>query len=132
MKFEEYRLEALKTLHPDADPVYLFSKLMIEAAEAAQHIIKGRYHGKPVDYAKVKDELGDSLWYLNAACDVIGTTLGEIAEDNIAKLRERHGTQYNPTFYRTEASDHLSNQTAPGNTLPAVELMKSFRGDSKV
>lgn len=41
--------------------------------------------------AKLKDELGDVLWYISACADELGLTLGEIAEFNMEKLAKRHG-----------------------------------------
>lgn len=42
---------------------------------------------------KIKEELGDVLWYLSNAAMDLGFTLDEIAEGNITKLAERHGRQ---------------------------------------
>lgn len=41
--------------------------------------------------AKLKDELGDVLWYISACADELGLTLNEIAEYNVGKLAKRHG-----------------------------------------
>lgn len=35
------------------------------------------------------DELGDVLWYLARLADTIGFDLGEIADNNVIKLRDR-------------------------------------------
>ena len=40
---------------------------------------------------KLKDELGDVLWYISACADELGLTLQEIAEYNVNKLAKRHG-----------------------------------------
>ena len=40
---------------------------------------------------KFIEELGDVLWYLTACCAVQGTSLDEIWEYNISKLKERYG-----------------------------------------
>ena len=37
------------------------------------------------------DEMGDVLWYLTACCDYHGTSLEEVWEHNINKLKERYG-----------------------------------------
>ena len=37
------------------------------------------------------DEMGDVLWYLAASCTVFQTSLDEIWEHNIKKLKERYG-----------------------------------------
>jgi len=39
---------------------------------------------------KLKDELGDVLWYISACADELGLTLTEIAEFNVRKLAKRH------------------------------------------
>jgi NTP pyrophosphatase (non-canonical NTP hydrolase) len=101
LTLNEYQTEAIKTLQPTADATYLAAKLMVEAAEVAQPIIKLEYHGKKFDVDAVEEELGDVLWYLATLADAIGLSLGELAERNIAKLRARHGETYNPAHYRT-------------------------------
>lgn len=40
--------------------------------------------------SKLKDELGDVLWYISACADELGLTLTEIAEFNVNKLAKRH------------------------------------------
>ena len=37
------------------------------------------------------DEMGDVLWYLAACCSIQGTSLDEVWEHNILKLKERYG-----------------------------------------
>ncbi len=100
MTLNEYQAEAAKTLNEGADSVYLASKLVIEAAEAAQPIIKHKYHGKILSIATVEDELGDVLWYLATLANGLGLTLEDVAQHNVAKLRERHGVNYNPEHYQ--------------------------------
>ncbi len=39
---------------------------------------------------KLKDELGDVLWYISACADELGLTLAEVAEFNVEKLAARH------------------------------------------
>lgn len=34
-------------------------------------------------------EIGDTLWYLSAACNELGTTLTEVAVTNLTKLKDR-------------------------------------------
>jgi len=43
--------------------------------------------------AKLKDELGDVLWYISACADELGLTLDEIADFNIQKLAKRHSAK---------------------------------------
>ena len=37
----------------------------------------------------IRAEIGDTLWYLARMCEEIGTSLGEAAAENIAKLNDR-------------------------------------------
>ena len=99
MTFDEYQAQAIKTRQASADAVYLAAKLPIEAAEAAQPIIKEAYHGKPVTVPYVAEELGDLLWYVANLADFYGLSLDSIADFNIAKLRARHGERYNGKHY---------------------------------
>lgn len=42
-----------------------------------------------VDYTNVREELGDVLWYIAITAESLGTSIEEIMERNIAKLRVR-------------------------------------------
>ena len=99
MTFDEYQAEAALTANEGADCIYYAGKLVIEAAEAAQPVFKMMYHGKPATSEKMIEELGDVLWYAAGLAGSLGLSLSAIAEANIVKLRERHGTSYRPGFY---------------------------------
>ena len=66
-----------------------------EAGEVANIVKKiQRDHGGVLNdeiRSKLKDELGDVLWYISACADELGLTLQEIAEYNVNKLAKRHG-----------------------------------------
>jgi len=96
----EYQRQAVATLKPDTDLVYTTGKLQCEAGELSQQALKAQYHGKPLSINAAIEELGDVLWYAAATAEKLGTTLEEVAQLNIAKLRERHGSTYNPEHYR--------------------------------
>lgn len=73
----------------------VFDGLFEEAGEVAG-LRKRRYRRFERDMSeichdRVKEELGDLLWYLAAVCCVEGYSLEEIAQRNIAKLEERYG-----------------------------------------
>ena len=65
-----------------------------EAGEVANIVKKiQRDHGGVINdeiRTKLKDELGDVLWYISACADELGITLTQIAEYNVAKLAKRH------------------------------------------
>lgn len=70
-----------------------------EAGEVAEIIKKHLYQGHELDKESVKKELGDILWYIVLASELMGTTLKEIARLNIEKLQKRY-----PDGFSHEAS----------------------------
>ncbi len=97
MNFEEYQSEASETaLYPKRlnNLEYPTLGLTGEAGEVANIVKKiQRDHGGFITddiRAKLKDELGDVLWYISACADELGITLDEIAEYNVEKLAKRH------------------------------------------
>lgn len=82
--------------------VYTALGLANEAGEfqgVVKKVIRGDYPGadisKPVKtippevQAWMRKELGDLLWYLAEAANVLGVSLSDIANDNLAKLADR-------------------------------------------
>ena len=97
MNFEDYQREASSTaLYPNRlnNLEYPTLGLTGEAGEVANIVKKiQRDHGGEVTdeiRLKLKDELGDVLWYISACADELGLTINEIAEYNVAKLANRH------------------------------------------
>ncbi|HMU32859.1 MAG TPA: nucleoside triphosphate pyrophosphohydrolase family protein [Pyrinomonadaceae bacterium] len=100
MNFEEYQSAASKTaLYPRrmSNVEYPTLGLAGEAGEVANIVkkIQRDHDGVLTDEtkAKLKDELGDVLWYISACADELGLTLAEIAEFNIKKLAKRHSAK---------------------------------------
>lgn len=98
MKFQDYQSEASQTAHYPrrmANLQYPTLGLAGEAGEVANIVKKiQRDHGGVINEetrAKLKDELGDVLWYISACADELGLSLAEIAEFNVGKLAKRHG-----------------------------------------
>jgi NTP pyrophosphatase (non-canonical NTP hydrolase) len=98
MNFEAYQTEASKTAHYPrrlANLEYPTLGLTGEAGEVANVVKKiQRDHGGVITddiRGKLKDELGDVLWYISACADELGLRLAEIAEYNVDKLAKRHG-----------------------------------------
>jgi NTP pyrophosphatase (non-canonical NTP hydrolase) len=97
LTFEEYQHQASETaLYPKRlqNLEYPTLGLAGEAGEVANIVkkIQRDFGGKLTDEIrlKLKDELGDVLWYISACGDELGLTLEEIAEFNIKKLAARH------------------------------------------
>ncbi|REJ79514.1 MAG: hypothetical protein DWQ47_16275 [Acidobacteria bacterium] len=98
MNFQDYQSAASKTaLYPDRldNLEYPTLGLTGEAGEVANIVKKiQRDDGGIITdevRAKLKDELGDVLWYISACADELGLSLEAIAEYNVGKLAKRHG-----------------------------------------
>ncbi len=97
MNFDEYQDAASVTaLYPNRlnNLEYPTLGLAGEAGEVANIVkkIQRDFGGEITDEirAKLKDELGDVLWYISACADELNLTLLEIAEFNVEKLAKRH------------------------------------------
>jgi NTP pyrophosphatase (non-canonical NTP hydrolase) len=97
MTFEEYQAEASQTAHYPkrlSNLEYPTLGLTGEAGEVANIVkkIQRDFDGVLTDEVrgKLKDELGDVLWYICACADELGLTLDEIAAFNVGKLAKRH------------------------------------------
>ena len=97
MNFEEYQKEAsLTALYPKRlkNLEYPTLGLAGEAGEVANIVKKiQRDFGGEITgeiRIKLKDELGDVLWYISACADELKLTLEEIADFNVEKLAKRH------------------------------------------
>lgn len=106
--FSEYESAALDTaIYPGQGRplglMYVALKGAGEAGEFAEHVGKAirddDFGQRPVPdrvvlltnerRALLRKEVGDELWYLAAKARELGTTLSDIAAENIAKLQDR-------------------------------------------
>jgi len=97
ISFEEYQTAAsLTALYPNRlkNLEYPTLGLTGEAGEVANIVkkIQRDFGGEITEEirSKLKDELGDVLWYISACADELGLTLEQIAEFNLKKLAKRH------------------------------------------
>ena len=98
MNFEEYQSAASMTaLYPRrmSNLEYPTLGLAGEAGEVANIVKKIQRDNEGIlteeVRGKLRDELGDVLWYISACADELGLTLDEIAAFNVDKLAKRHG-----------------------------------------
>ena len=61
-----------------------------EAGEFANMVKKLTAHGHDISLYALSNELGDVMWYVAEAASAAGLDLGEIAEQNVDKLRKRY------------------------------------------
>ena len=82
---------------PDCSFLLLHSSMgmVTEAAEVMDIIKKHAVYSRPIDLNKLKDELGDLLHYLVMALINCGSSLNEIVDINVAKLKTRYPNGYN-------------------------------------
>ena len=102
MNFDDYQREAARKggsdLLPDNQEKGLNCAAMDlagEAGEVCDLVKKWQHHRAPRDVEKLRKELGDVLWYVAHACNVMGWTMEDIAALNVAKRRARYPDGFN-------------------------------------
>lgn len=81
----------------DPDTIRLIHAAMgmvTESAELMDMIKKHIFYGKPLDIVNAIEEVGDSMWYVGLAVDVLRTTFNEIMTVNINKLKLRYPEKF--------------------------------------
>ena len=101
-KLTDFQLNALETWGGDGPlPPELCCGLGVagEAGEVADLVKKEYYHGHPRNYAKMLEELGDTLFYVAVTAHYYGFTLEDVARANNEKLQARY-----PNGFESERS----------------------------
>lgn len=75
-----------------------------EAGEVEAEMKKCLYQGREWDSAKIIEKLGDVLWYVALAADMLAVPLDFVMEYNIDKLRKRY-----PDEFSFEASEERAD-----------------------
>jgi NTP pyrophosphatase (non-canonical NTP hydrolase) len=75
--------------------------MVTEAGEFADVVKKYLFYGKEIDTINLMEELGDQLWYISIAMDVLGVSFEEIMQQNHNKLFNR----YSKGFSEKEANN---------------------------
>lgn len=93
----EYQALAMRTARPECRNLSNVGLgLAGEAGEVADEIKKHLHHGHPLNREKLIKECGDVFWYLALAATVLGTTVEEIMQINIDKLKARYPEGFDP------------------------------------
>ena len=104
MEFREYQALARRTQNKELMPVerrlHALHGMSAEVGEI-HSIYQKFYQGHPIKNDELKAELGDLMWFIAELCDVIGADMDEVAEKNIAKLKDRY-----PEGFDAERSVH--------------------------
>lgn len=92
MDFNEYQNLALRTASESTQQNMVLNGVMGicgEGGECIDLLKKNMFQGHEFNKDKLKDELGDIMWYLAITAKGIGVSLSEVAEFNINKLKTR-------------------------------------------
>lgn len=138
MDFQTYQQAAKRTakLPQDAGPSAHKQRLANfgmglsgEAGEVTDYLKKVVFHDHDLDTQKLKEELGDVLWYCAMLAEVAGLTLDGVAQANVAKLARRYpagfsadrSRQRNPEAETTQGLLYLSGPMSgvADNNFPA-------------
>ena len=94
LKLNEYQSLAARTTGAGGDGerrlIIAALGLAGEAGEFANIVKKLTAHGHDIPPNILADELGDVLWYVAEAASACGLKLGDLAQQNIDKLRRRY------------------------------------------
>lgn len=97
-EYAEFVDSRLKTLETDSENLlHCAVGCCTEAGEYLSTVKKIYFYGKEIDgpvFDNMVEELGDMLFYLVGACNTLGLTLADIAEQNQEKLEKRYPTGY--------------------------------------
>ena len=94
LSLADYQQLAARTMNaaltPDERLIDAAAGLAEEAGEVLGIVRKHLYRGRPLDDARLAEELGDALWCIAAVATARGLSLDTIAAANIEKLRQRY------------------------------------------
>ncbi len=91
--FNEYQKEAYKLISEEGKKDLITNGVLGlagETGECCDIVKKYKFQGHPLDTEKLKDELGDVLWYIAETCSGLNITLEEVAQYNLDKLHKRY------------------------------------------
>lgn len=118
--FAEYERAASRTIRIDSGRELLINGALGvtgEAGEIADIVKKHLHHGATLDSARIIEEIGDCLWYLNEIALTVGASLTIAAQYNVDKLAARHaGGAFDAERQRAKADE----TTSPAERLARV------------
>lgn len=108
---EDYQIQVVRTVRKDLSYNNRLGLcglgLSGEVGEVTDILKKFLYHhnGKPLDKAKLCDELGDLLWYFSLLCTTLGISIDDVMYTNVQKLQARHPQGFQPQY---SSDSHVS------------------------
>ena len=99
MKTKNFKKECKRTLaglkqFPNVDLLHAAMGMSTEANEFLDALKKHMFYGAKLDHVNLKEELGDMLWYMAIAMDVLDTDFNKEMERVIKKLRSRYPEKF--------------------------------------
>ena len=117
MEFSTYQQEAKKTIQDyiqgkEANKLVPFLGLIGEAGSVITELKKNLRDGKAyTNYNnKLKEELGDLLWYISTIATENKLELSEIAEKNLIKIKDRFDLEHSENFIIYDAGYPVEEQ----------------------
>lgn len=108
--FDLYQEEAAKTIPQKLRGEKIVDNAVYglcgELGELVDLLKKAKFQGHFLDLEKVILESGDVLWYLAELATGCGLSLGDIAQRNIKKLRQRYGESFD-SYKSVNRTDNL-------------------------
>ena len=97
---DRYQRDAARTLNPSLSSVErtldAAAGLAEEAGEVLAMIRKHLFQRRPLNRDQLRAELGDALWCLAAVATATEMSLGDVAQQNLAKLHDRYPMGFAP------------------------------------
>lgn len=116
MTFQEYQEEARRTQRKDL-PLWALREHALYGLSSEVGEVLGLHQkihqGHPMDDTALRLEIGDALWFLSELCDIYGFDMGEVARDNIEKLRVRYRDKFTPEESRARVDVKKESKREP-------------------
>lgn len=98
MEIQEYQNKVQRTLaeleSPFEDNLHMVLGMQTEVAEIADVFKKYLAYRREIDWVNVREELGDTMWYIANICNLNDWDLREIMATNIRKLETRYPEKF--------------------------------------
>ena len=109
MTLDDYQTAAARTLNPalSRDQALLDAAMGLaeESGEVLGLVRKHAFFGHDLDRERLTKELGDALWCLAAVAATLDLSLGDVAEQNLEKLRRRYPDGFGADASRERADE---------------------------
>ncbi|OLS02019.1 nucleoside triphosphate pyrophosphohydrolase family protein [Tissierella creatinophila] len=94
MNLREYQEKSKRTLNNNLTKYEQIDNMVYgifgESGEVVDLLKKSRFQGHVLDKDKLKEEIGDVMFYITNLCNLLGLDLEEIIEGNYNKLLRRY------------------------------------------